>query len=914
MRARAWLRRLAATIRPASRERELRDELDAHLGMHIEDNLQRGMVYEEARREALVRIGGLEQVKEAYREQRGLPLLETAWRDLLFAGRLMRRSPVLSAVVLFTLAIGIGANTLMFSVVHTLLLKPLPYADAERLAAVQTMEVARWRPAPAAPPDYYSYRSRNRTFEFVEAFYTRSINLTGGREPERLPALVVSPALFRALGVQPAIGRAFLDQDEQWGAHRVAVITTGLWERRFGGDTSLPGRSISLNGEPFTVIGVLPRNFSFLGIDAQVFVPMAFEPGDNMNSHSNHFLRMVGRLRPGVSPQQGAQDLNAILASIVAEQSVNQGMVMDVVPLRNLVLGTDVKRGLWILLGAVGFVLLICCANLANLLVARAASRQREITVRLALGASGSRLVRQFLAEGLMFAFAGGAFGLVLAYVAADALNLLSQRILPRADVIRVDGTVLVYTILVAATAGILLGLAPAVYSVASGLAGGLKSAARNVSGSPGRRRLRNVLVVSEVALSLILLAGAGLLIRSMYELLHVASGFSAEGVLTMQLNLPGQKYVDRGLDRQASPRAYDRAVAFFDEAIARVRTLPRVQAVGAINGLPLQGEIWGKAVTMYDRPLPAGVGDLPSIQYRVVAGDYFAAFGVRILRGRGFTDRDDARAPKVAIINQELARRQWAGADPLGKVISVNPPLQLLPKSIVEKAVRAGTIPADYQPERFTIVGVADDVRYGALDTVAAPLVYVPYSQGSEGTTNMFLAVRSDGDPIALAAPIREQIAAIDRDQPVASLQPMTARVAASVAQRCMQMNVLAMFAGMAVLLAAIGLYGVMSYSVTERSREMGIRLALGAPRRDVLSLVLFQGMRIVAAGVTVGLAGSLLLTKLLRTLLFQVSPGDPLVHATIVVLLVGVALVATFLPARRAAALDPYITLKAD
>ena len=534
--------------------------------------------------------------------------------------------------------------------------------------------------------------------------------------------------------------------------------------------------------------------------------------------------------------------------------------------------------------------------------------------MRLALGASRSRLVRQFLAEGLMFACAGGALGLVLAYVAADAMNLLSQRILPRADVIRVDGIVLAFTTLVAATAGILLGLAPAVYSVASGLASGLKSDARNQSGGPGRRRLRNVLVVSEVALSLILLAGAGLMIRSMYELLHVPSGFSADGVLTMQLNLPEQKYVDRALEREQSAGAYVRAVAFFDDAVARVRTLPRVQAVGAINGLPLQGEVWGKAVTLYDRPLPAAVGDLPSIQYRVIAGDYFAALGVRILRGRGFTDRDDSRAPKVAIINQELARRQWPGADPLGKVISVNPPLQLLPKSMVEEAVRAGIIRADYQPDRFTIVGVADDVRYAGLDSSVAPLVYVPYSQGSEGATSLFMVVRTDADPLALAAPIREQIAAIDRDQPVASMQPMTARVAASVVQRRMQMNVLALFAAMAVLLAAIGLYGVMSYSVTERSREMGIRLALGAPRRDVLSLVLIQGMRIVAVGVTMGLAGSLLLTKLLSTLLFQVSPSDPLVYSSIVVLLVAVALVATLLPARRAAALDPYATLRAD
>jgi putative ABC transport system permease protein len=911
---RAWRHRLFAAVRPGSRERELGDELEAHLEMHIEDNLRRGLSPQEARRQALVSLGGVEQVKEEYRRQRGLPLLETAWRDLLFAGRLVRRNPAFSVVVFLTLAIGIGANSLMFSVVHTLLLKPLPYANPGRLVAVQAMDAARWRPSTTAPPDYYRFRSDNRTFDFVDAFYSRPFNLTGGRAPERLPGLIVSSSLFRALGIEPVAGRGFAAQDEQWGAHRVVLLTAGLWERRFSSDPSILGRPISLNGEPFTVIGVLPPAFSFLGMDAELFVPMAFEPGDNDNSHNNYFLRMIGRLKPDASPQRAAQDLNAILASIVAEQSVNQGMSMDVIPLRNLVVGTDVKKGLWVLLGAVAFVLLICCANLANLLVARAASRQREITVRLALGASRARLVRQFLVESLMFSFAGGAAGLMLAHLSTGALNLLSQRVLPRADVIRIDATVCVYTALIAMISGVLLGLAPAAYGATRAIGEGIKGDGRGASEGPRKRRLRQALVVVEVALSLVLLAGAGLMIRSMYELLHVPAGFSADGVLTMQLNLPERKYVDAELDRRNSPRAYDRAVVFFDETIAAVRSLPGVKAVGAVNGLPLMGEVWGKLLTMYDRPLPAGVGQLPSIQYRVVAGDYFAALRIRILRGRGFTARDDARAPKVAIINQELARRQWAGGDPIGKTISVNPPLQLLPRSVVEKALKAGSIQPDYQPDRFTIVGVADDVRYGALETTAVPLVYAPYAQAAEGGTNMFLAVRGDGDPMAFAAPIRERIGAIDPDQPVASIRPMSARVAASVEQRRMQMRVLALFAIMAVVLAAVGIYGVMSYSVTERSREMGIRLALGAARRDVLSLMLSQGLRIVAIGLAAGVAGSLIVTRVLRSLLFQVNPGDPLVHGSIVVLLSVVAIVATYLPARRAAGLDPLVILKVE
>jgi putative ABC transport system permease protein len=910
---RAWLRRVMSVGRGDRLDRELAHELEAHLEMHIDDNRRLGMSADEARRQALIKLGGVEQVKETYRDRRGLPVLEIALKDLRFALRLMRRSPGFSAVILATLAIGIGANTVMFSVVNTLLLRALPYHEPDRLISVRTVNVVRQQPGRTAPPDFYAYRTQNRSLEQLDAFYSRAYNLTGSGAPERIPTLIVSAGFLSTLGIQPSVGRAFVRQDEQWGFHRVAILSHGLWQRRFGGDQRIVGQPITLNGEPFVVAGILAPDFSFLGMDGQLFVPMAFGPGDNMNSHSNYFLRMIGRLKPNVTGDQAVADLNAISNAIIAGQSINQGTAIDVVPLRDVLVGRDVRKALLVLLGAVGFVLLISCANLANLLLARTAVRQREIAVRLALGASRGRLLRQFLVESLLLSLAGGCLGLGLAYLSTDALNSVSQRVLPRATEIRLETAVLAFTFAVATIMGILLGLAPAAHSIAADVNAGLKEGTRT-SDSGGRSWLRTGLVVTEVALCLVLLTGAGLMVKSMYQLLHVPSGFSADGVLTMEINLPAEKYIDSRPERQFSLEAYSRATAFFNDVIERVRALPGAQAVGAINGLPLMGEIWGKRLTFYDRPLPSDVSGLAQIQYRVVAGDYFRALRIRMVSGRAFTDDDTGRAPKVAIVNQELVRRYWDGRDPIGKVVSVNPPLQVLPKSVVEEARRSGALPDNYEPDKFTIVGVADDVLYGGLESAAVPLVYVTYAQSTDTSTNMLLVVRTDGNPLALIGSIREQIGRVDPDQPIANIQTMDTRVAASVAQRRVQMNVLGAFAAMAVLLAAVGIYGVMSYSVTQRSREIGIRLALGAARRDVTGLVLRQGLTMVAAGIGVGLAGALLVTRVLRTLLFGVTPTDPVVFTAIVVLLSATAWLATYIPARRAARLDPLVTLRSE
>jgi predicted permease len=906
---RATFVRLFSFLGRNRHERELSDELESHLQLHTDDNIRAGMTPEEARRQAVGRLGGIEQTKERYRDRASLPWLDMALQDLRGSARLMCRTPGFTAVAILTLALGIGANTVMFSVVNTVLLRPLPYHDPEQLVSVQALGQNGGR-ITTAPPDFYVFRERNRTLDFLDAHYTGSFNLTGGQDAERLPGLIASSGFFSSLGTQPVMGRGFIAADEQWGSHRVVLLTDGLWKRRFSANPHIVGDSITLNAQPYTVIGVLPPSFSFLGRDLQVFVPMAFEPGDNMNSHNNYFLNMFGRLKSGTLAATASADLNRVAEDIIREQPLNRGMSIGMSPLRE-VLVRDVRRSVLVLLGAVAFVLLISCANLANLLLARGAARAREIAVRMAIGATRPRLLRQLLTESVALAAVGGLAGLALAYLSVDALNLLSQRILPRAEAIRIDAVVMAFTFGVVALTGILCGLVPALKNSDADLNEGLKDGARTVSAGGASHRLRASLVVAEVALSLVLLIGAGLMVKSMYRLLNVDAGFNAEGVLTMQVSLPPQKYVDVQLERRFSPLAYTRAIRFFADTIEGVQSLPGVRAAGAINGLPLMGEVWSKNLTIFDRPLPVNIRDLPSYQYRVVVGDYFRSMGIRVLNGRAFEDGDRQDSPTVVIVNQEAVRRFWNGQNAIGKIVSLNPPREVWPEDLLRQARVAG-VPDDYSPPKFTVVGVVDDVRNGGLTNPALPTVYAPYAQASEGATNMFLTVRTDGDPLGLVAGIRERIRHIDPNQPVASIQTMEARLSASVSQRRTEMSVLAVFAVMAGLLAAIGIYGVMSYWVTQRQREIGIRMALGAERQQVVRLVLRQSFVMVAIGLLLGVAGASIATRVLRSLLFEVNPTDPTVFALVALVLAASGSVAAYIPARRATRVDPVVTLR--
>jgi putative ABC transport system permease protein len=901
-RPRAFWLRATAPFGRRRWERELDEELASHLEMHVEDNIRAGMTPEEARRSALIRLGGMDQARELYRDRRSLPLVEMIAQDVRLALRMMRRSPGLTTAALLVLALGIGANAVMFSVVNTVLLRPLPYPGSSHLQLVQTVDEDR-RPHATAPPDYYVYRSRNRGFQSLSSFYSRPFDLTGEGEPERIRVLIVSSDFLRTLRVAPATGRDLQPRDEQWGDHRVVLLTDGFWRRRFGTDPAILGRRIVLNAEPYNVVGILPPGFSFLGLDAQALVPMSFAPGDNMNSHNNYFLAMAGRLAVDATPASAAADLNRLSQQIIAEHPENRGTRVEVRSLQGALV-EDVRRALLVLFGAVVFVLLIACVDLANLLMARGAARRREIVVRIAIGASRRRVLGQLLTESVVLALCGSALALLLAWLSVGTLNSLSQAVLPRTGDIRIDAMVLGYTALIAVATGVLFGLAPAWRSLDVDPGEALHESARTGGDARGHR-VRSALVVAEVAMSLVLLIGAGLMVKSMHRLTRVDAGFEPRGVLTVQLSVPRRKYVDESLARRFSSRAYAKSTRFFTDVVEQVHALPGVSAAGAINGLPLMGEVWGKSVTLYDRPLPAAIRDLPPIQYRVVAGDYFRSLSVPILKGRAFAEADTEDGAKVAIVNREMVRRYWNDQDPIGKVISVNPPIQLVPR---------GTVPPDYKPDLFTVVGVAADVHYASLSAPPLPVVYVPFAQGSEGTTTMYLVVRSSEDPVGLAAAIRDRIRQVDPDVPASSIRTMEDRVSASLAQPRLRTIVLGTFAGLALLLAAVGIYGVMSYAARQRTREIGIRIAIGATSRTILTLLLGRSFVLVVAGIAAGLVGAVALTRALRTLLFGVSTSDPLVFAGVTAALAAVAMVAAWVPARRATRLEPVVALREE
>jgi putative ABC transport system permease protein len=825
--------------------------------------------------------------------------------DLRYAVRSLAKSPGFTAAAVGTLALGIGANIAVFAVADAVLLRPLPYADPGRLVLAQTIQAESRQPWGTAPPDFYALRRLNRTLEGLASFFGRPHNLTGADEPDRVQAMVVSSNYFAVLGRKPALGRSFTMADEEWGAHRVAIVSDGLWRRRFGGDTTVLGRTIRLDSVPYSVVGVLPPGRLLGSADAQLFLPMAFAPGDNLNTHNNYFLTMVGRLKAGVSRQVAEDDLNAVMAAIEREHPENKGLAAGLTPLSEAIV-QGARPAILVLMGAVGSVLLIACANLANLFLARALGRRREVAIRSALGAGRRRLARQFLTEGALLAGLGGGGGVLMAAWSLGALRLIPPAALPRGDEIRMDARVLVFALGLSALTGILFALTPAIRGARIDIQRALKERAGAAGETGGSPRLRAALVVAEIALSLVLLVGAGLMLKTVGRLLRVDGGFDPRGLLTAEISLPRQKYVDEALERAFRPEACARAAQFLDSVVERVGALPGVVAAGFASSLPLAGENWGKYVTFYDRPLPANARDLPPIQYRVIAGDYFRAAGIRIIRGRALERRDALGAPPSAIVSRELVRLYWSGQDPIGKTLSVNPPRELVP---------AGTLPPEYPgPEKFTVVGVAADVRYGGLDRAPVPLVYVPYAQGAEGTTTLFLTVKASGDPLALAGAIRGQISEVDRDQPIAGFATMESRVAASVLAPRLLTLLLEAFAAVAALLAAVGIYGVVWSAVRQRTAEIGIRMALGAEPAQVVREVLGQGLRLTAAGIAIGLVGAFAASRALSSLLFGVGPADPSTYAVVALILAGTALASSYLPARRAARVNPINALRAE
>jgi predicted permease len=817
--------------------------------------------------------------------------MDTLLQDLRYAARALLQNRGFTAVAVVALALGIGANTAIFTVVNAVLLRPLPYPESERLVAL-------WNRFPLqhidrdwlSPGQYLAVRAEARSFEEVAVALGGSFNLTGSGEPERIEGLRVSASFLPMLGASPALGRVFGPEEDQPGAPPVALIGNGLWRRHFGADANVTGATIYLDGQPYTVVGVLPPGFSVdsdvlptvAGIDrADVVLPVRFA-ADAHDDHGRQNYNVLARLRPAVTVAQAQAEVDAIAARLMqvdpSAYPAASGFAVGVAPLLDQTVG-DVRPALLVLLGAVGLVLLIACANVANLLLARGATRRKEVAVRAALGAGRSRLVRQFLTESVLLGLLAGVAGLALAGWSVEALRLIGPENLPRLAEVELDGRVFAFTTILAVATGLIFGVAPALRASRADLGEVLKEAAAGATSGPQGRRLRGVLVVSEIALALVLLAGAGLLIRSFASLQEVDPGFSAAGVLSFHVGLPAAQYLE------------DRRAPFFRELGERLAGMPGVEGVGAVSSLPLSGTAsWG-GIHVEGYTPPDGEAALMS-DFRSATPGYFATMEIPLLAGRAFDARDAADAPSVAVVDEQAARRFWPGQDPIGKRFQLG----------------------DYDPNEpwVTVVGVVGNVKQYALDSEARPALYLPHAQFS--TRILYLVVRTSGDPASLTNSVTATVRSLDPGLPVYDARPMAARVADSLARRRFSMLLLGLFAGVALLLAVVGIYGVTAYTVAQRTREIGIRIALGARPGDVLGLVVRQGAGLTALGVAAGLAAALGLARLLSGMLYGVSAADPLTFAAITALLAGASLAATIVPARRAARVNPVIALKQE
>jgi putative ABC transport system permease protein len=788
------------------------------------------------------------------------------------------KRPGFTAMAVVALALGVGANTAIFSVVNAVLLRPLPYSEPERAVVVwlKGAEAAGGDRVPMSVMDLLDWRARNEVFESVGAFTGGQVSYTGGEAPEQIPGAQATADFFDTLGARPRLGRTFKPEDERPDAERVAVVSDGFWRRRMGADPAALGRVLTLDGRQYTVVGVMPEGFDFPTQDMEVWTAFQVRPPSRRGPY---FLTGLARVRAGVTLEQARAALNA-MPDPEHQGNPPQGERFNMLTVNDYLVG-DVRPALLVLLGAVGLVLLIACANVANLLLARAASREREIAVRAALGASRWRLARQLLTESVLLGAAGGFAGLLLSVWGVDALLALSPEGIHRLREAHIDGRVLLFTLGVSLLSGVAFGLAPALQGAGADLNETLKEGgARGSTEGRGRRRMRDALVVAEIALALMLLVGAGLLLKSFTRLQNVESGVRAERVLTMQVSLPRARY-------EEGPKR----VEFFRQLLERVRAVPGVESAAATTSLPPDLLTASDNFSVEGRPEPPG-GELPVADLLSVTPEYFRALGVPVVRGRLFTDADREGTPPVCVVNETLARQFFAGEDPVGKRLK-----------------QGGS---DRPGNQFMeIVGVVGDVRYEGLHAKVQPAFYLPYQQSP--WFDMSLVVRTNvSEPRTLAAAVSKEVWALDRDLPVARVATMEELMSRSVAQPRFRTLLVAVFSCVALLLAAVGVYGVMSYAVVRRTHEIGVRVALGARGRDVLRLVVGHGLRLVLAGIGCGLAGALLLTRVMEGMLYGVSAADPATYAVVALLLASVALLACFIPARRATKVDPMVALR--
>jgi putative ABC transport system permease protein len=795
--------------------------------------------------------------------------MQTFMQDLRYGARMLWNNPGFTLIAVLTLALGIGANTAIFGVVNAVLLRPLPFKESERLVMAWNRgpEAAGGDRTPLAVADLLDWRAQNRSFADIEAFATTVFNYTGGESPERVQAAQVTANLFSILGVLPSLGRNISPDEERPGAQRVALISDGFWRKYFAADPQAVGRSITLNGTGFTIIGVMPAGLDFPNKDVGLWTALQLQ---QPTRRGPFFLTGVARLKSGVSLEQ-------VRAEAMMKSSFRGDVNLNVLTVNEFIVG-DVRMALLLLLGAVTLVLLIASVNVANLMLVRSAARMKEISIRAALGASRVRIIRQLLTESLLLALAGGLLGLLLASWGGDLLLKIAPEGIPRLDRIGIDGSALGWTALVSLLTGVLFGLAPAWQSSRLSLNEALKEGGRSVTESRGKRRSRDLLVISELALAVVLLIGAGLLVKSLWRLQRVDSGVNTERILTMQLALRGQRYADR-----------QQVAAFYQRLLERIQALPGVREAAASNSLPPDSTEFSDDFTIEGRP--AVPNQPPPIAYMIlVSPEYFRAFNIPLRRGRYFNAADTRDAPQVAIISETTARQFFPNEDPIGKRVNTS---------------NVG------QPSWWQIVGVVGDVKYTGLAGETQPAMYQPLAQSPSGS--MFLSIKTEvADPLSLVAVARNEIRSLDSELPVSRVRSLEQNFASAVAQPRFGTMLIALFAALALILASVGIYGVISYSVTQRTHEIGVRIALGASSRDVLMLVVKQGMALTAIGVAIGLIASFALTRLMKTLLFSVSATDSLTFVATPLLLAFIALLACWIPARRATKVDPMIALR--
>ncbi|HEY6253192.1 MAG TPA: ABC transporter permease [Candidatus Angelobacter sp.] len=878
-RLRALLLRLMGFLGKRRPDSELSEELEAHLAMQIEDNIRSGMSADEARRHALVKSGGMVQGKELCRDRNRLPLIDTLLQDLRYSARMLRKNPAFAAIAIITLALGIGANTAVFSVVRTVLLKSLPYPDAKSLIVLDEYHVRNGEES-VSWMDFRDWQAQQEVFDGMAAYRPRHFVLTGFEKPDLLRAGEVTSSFLSLLGGQPSLGRTFTQDDDKPGAKRTAVLSYYFWRTRLGGDPAILGRNLILDDDSYTVIGVLQPEFKFFQKNIDLYVAAGVVSDDPIwIQRGNHQgFEVLARLRAGTSLSAARSSMETIMKRLEQEYpAFDEGQRVSLTPLYDSRV-SDVQRSLWVLLAGSFCVLLIACANVANLSLTRAATRARDFAIRSAIGARRSRLIRQLLTESIVLSLIGGLFGLFCAKWAIGPLLLLAPADIPRLDETRMDASVFFFTFAVALITGIIFGLAPALQSSRVDLTAPLREAGRKTSSGRSGQRLRAILLVAQISLAFVLVMASGLLIRSLIRSLAVDPGFKVDHLLAMDVNLPLARY-----KTDAQP------AMFLTQTLARIRSLPGVKSASVVSCPPLVGTCWRSVFLVGGRPAPPPA-EQPRAAFNVAEPGYFETMQIPLLAGRLFTSADQHGSPQVVLVNETMARRWWPN------------------ESAVGKKIKQG-FSQDRSPF-MEIVGVVGDLKQDGLDQPSWPEVFEPAEQNP--MRFLTFVVRTSTDPLTMSTTVKDVIYQVDKDQPAYRVQSMDGYLAASLARRKFETLLLGIFSALALLLAAVGIYGLVAYMVTQRTYEIGIRMALGAQKHSVLTMVLRFGLKLATYGLALGLAVSLAVTRVLQSLLFGVGERDPQTFVGVTVLLTIVALVACYIPAHRATKVDPLVALR--